>query len=113
MHQQQLKNFNMTFGIDTAACNIVVLAHHPAARGYLIHKDSLLGCAYSTASQWLLRVKRSIADDRWWLSLRWPTVGDGQKSALQLIGCAIPLRIRIQTQPPTLLHALPISNKCH
>ena len=29
----------------------VVLANHPAARGYLVHKDSLLGCAYSTACQ--------------------------------------------------------------
>ena len=74
--QRQLKNFNMrlsvgfvkhiesfqherldpsqrtiTFGIDTAACKTVVPANHPAARGYLIHKDSLLGCAYSTAGQ--------------------------------------------------------------
>ena len=77
-HQQQLKNFNgelrlsnfgfashiesfkldrldpsqrtITFGIDTAACKTVVPAHHPA-RGYLIHKDSLLGCAYSITSR--------------------------------------------------------------
>ena len=39
----------ITLGIDTAACKIVVPANHPAARGYL--KDSLLGCACSTAGQ--------------------------------------------------------------
>ena len=74
--QRQLRNFNMrlsvicdsriwvfqsdrldpsqrtiTFGIDTAACKTVVLANHPAARGYLIHKDSLRGCAYSTGGR--------------------------------------------------------------
>ena len=38
-----------TFGVDTAACKTVVPAGHPAAREYLFHKDSLLGCAYSTA----------------------------------------------------------------
>ena len=76
-HQEQLKNLNMLpsvkcdfrilvlpitsklfwilpsepshFGIDTAACKTVVAAHHPAARGYLVHKDSL--CAYSTAGR--------------------------------------------------------------
>ena len=41
----------ITFGIDTAASKTVVLANHPAARGYLIHKDSLLGCACSTAGR--------------------------------------------------------------
>ena len=39
----------ITFGVDTAACKTVVLANHPAARGYLVHKDSLLGCACSIA----------------------------------------------------------------
>ena len=73
----------MTFGIDTAACKTVVPANHPAARGYLVHKDSLLGCAYSTAgrdkvydqredpvhlvwkqeSQWPSRAEKSTADD--------------------------------------------------
>ena len=37
--------------IDTAACKTVVPANHLAARGYLIHKDSQLGCAYSTAGR--------------------------------------------------------------
>ena len=37
------------FGIDTAACKTVFPANHPAARGYLVHKDSLVGCAYSKA----------------------------------------------------------------
>ena len=41
----------LTFGIDTVACKTVVPANHPAARGYLVHKDSLLGCAYSTAGR--------------------------------------------------------------
>ena len=41
----------ITFGIDTAACKTVVPANHPAARGYLVHKDSLLGCAYSTVGR--------------------------------------------------------------
>ena len=41
----------ITFGIDTAACKTVVFSKHPAARGYLVHKDSLLGCAYSTAGR--------------------------------------------------------------
>ena len=41
----------ITFGIDTAACKTVVPAKHPAARGYLVHKDSQLGCAYSTAGR--------------------------------------------------------------
>ena len=41
----------ITFGIDTAACKTVVSANHPAARGYLVHKDSLPGCAYSTAGR--------------------------------------------------------------
>ena len=41
----------VTFGIGTAACKTVVPANHPAARGYLVHKDSLLGCAYSTAGR--------------------------------------------------------------
>ena len=41
----------ITFGIDTAACKTVVPANHPAARGYVVHKDSLLGCAYSTAGR--------------------------------------------------------------
>ena len=73
----------ITFGIGTAACKTVVLANHPAARGYLIHKDSLLGCAYSTAgetkcmtkergscspwmeqeNQWPSRAEKSTADD--------------------------------------------------
>ena len=76
-HQQQLKNFNVlppvncdfrilvlrstssldpsqrtiTFGIDTIACKTVVPAHHPATRGYLIHKESLLGCACISAGR--------------------------------------------------------------
>ena len=41
----------VTFGIDTSACKTVVPANHPAARGYLVHKDFLLGCAYSTAGR--------------------------------------------------------------
>ena len=41
----------ITFGIDTAACKTVVPTDHPATRGYLVHKDSLLGCAYSTAGR--------------------------------------------------------------
>ena len=41
----------ITFGIDTAACKTVVPTNHPAARGYLGHKDFLLGCAYSTAGR--------------------------------------------------------------
>ena len=41
----------LTFGIDTAACNTVVPVNHPAARGYVVHKDSLLGCGYSTAGR--------------------------------------------------------------
>ena len=41
----------ITFGIDTTACKTVVPANHAATRGYLIHKDSLLGCAYSTAGR--------------------------------------------------------------
>ena len=41
----------ITFGIDTAACKTVVLANHLATRGCLIHKDSLLGCACSTAGR--------------------------------------------------------------
>ena len=40
----------ITFGIDTVACKTVVPANH-LARGYLVHKDSLLGCAYSTAGR--------------------------------------------------------------
>ena len=40
----------ITFGIDTAACKIV-LTNHASTRGYLVHKDSLLGCAYSTAGR--------------------------------------------------------------
>ena len=40
----------ITFGIDTAACKTVV-PYHPATRWYLVHKDSLLGCAYSTAGR--------------------------------------------------------------
>ena len=39
----------VTFGIDTAACKTLVVANHLAARRYLVHKDSPLGCAYSTA----------------------------------------------------------------
>ena len=42
---------SITFGIDTAACKTVVPTNHPATRGYLVHKDSLLGCAYSTAGR--------------------------------------------------------------
>ena len=41
----------ITLGIDTAACKTVVPTNHPATRGYLVHKDSLLGCAYSTAGR--------------------------------------------------------------
>ena len=41
----------ITFGIDTSACKAVVPATRPAARGYLIRKVSLLGCAYSTAGK--------------------------------------------------------------
>ena len=41
----------ITFGIDAALCKAVVLSNHPAARGYLIHKHSLLGCAHSTAGR--------------------------------------------------------------
>ena len=41
----------ITYGIDTAACKTVVHVKHPAARGYLIQKDSLLGCAYSIAGR--------------------------------------------------------------
>ena len=61
----------------------VVPANHPAARGYLVHKDSLLGCAYSTAgrdkvydqgkkilctsdepeSQWPSKAQKSTVDD--------------------------------------------------
>ena len=39
------------FGIDTAACKTVVPTNHPAARWYLVHKDSPVGCAYSTAGR--------------------------------------------------------------
>ena len=46
-----LSQRTITFGIDTAACKTVVPTNHPAARGYLVHKDSVLGCAYSTASR--------------------------------------------------------------
>ena len=42
---------DITFGIDTAACQTVVPANHLAARGYLVHKESLLGCASSTAGR--------------------------------------------------------------
>ena len=41
----------ITFGIDTAACKTVVPDNLPASRGHLVHKDSLLGCAYSTAGR--------------------------------------------------------------
>ena len=41
----------VTFGIDTAACKTVVPPNHHGTRGYLVHKDSLLGCAYSTAGR--------------------------------------------------------------
>ena len=41
----------ITFGTDTAACKTVVFTNHPAARGYLIHKVSLLRCAHSTAGR--------------------------------------------------------------
>ena len=37
--------------IDTAACKTVVPPNHPAARGFLVHKDLLLGCANSTAGR--------------------------------------------------------------
>ena len=46
-----LSQRTITFGIDTAACKTVVPANHPATRGYLIQKDSLLRCAYSTAGR--------------------------------------------------------------
>ena len=46
-----LSHRTITFGIDTAACKTVVPANHPAAHGYLIHTDSLLGCAYGAASK--------------------------------------------------------------
>ena len=42
-------NYHIWF--NTAACKTVVLTNHLATRGYLVHKDSLLGCAYSTAGR--------------------------------------------------------------
>ena len=65
----------VTFGIDTAACNIVVLANHPAARGYLVHKDSLLG----PESQWPSRAGKcrrplmavTVDDGLWSMGLFW------------------------------------------
>ena len=41
----------ITFGIDTAECKTVVSSNHPAVRVKLVHKDSLLGCAYSTTGR--------------------------------------------------------------
>ena len=38
----------ITFGIDTAACRTVVLARHPATRGYRCHWDAEAGAQYST-----------------------------------------------------------------
>ena len=46
-----LSRRTVTFGIDTAACKTVVVTNHPAKRGSLVHKDSLFGCAYSTAGR--------------------------------------------------------------
>ena len=46
-----LSQRTITFGMDTAACKTAVPANHPAARGSLVHKDSLLGCAYSFAGR--------------------------------------------------------------
>ena len=45
-----LSRRTITFGIDTAGCKTVVLANHPAACESLVHKDSLLGCAYCVKS---------------------------------------------------------------
>ena len=39
----------ITFGVDTAACKTVVPSKHPAARGYVVHRDSLTGTEYTTA----------------------------------------------------------------
>ena len=41
----------ITFGIDTAACRTVVLARHPATRGYRCHWDVEPGVEYSTAAK--------------------------------------------------------------
>ena len=46
-----LSQRTVTFGVDTAACKTVVPTNHPATRGYLVHKDSLLGRAHSTAGR--------------------------------------------------------------
>ena len=52
--------FNMTSGIFHSELSHLVLipqhakpvpTNHPAAGGYLVHKGSLLGCAYSTAGR--------------------------------------------------------------
>ena len=44
-----LSQRTVTFGTDTAAYKAVVLTNHLAARGHLVHRDSLFGRAYSTA----------------------------------------------------------------
>ena len=49
--QLDISQRTITFGIDTAACKTVFPDNHPAARGYLVHTDSLLGSAYSTADR--------------------------------------------------------------
>ena len=46
-----LSQRTFTFGIVTAVCKTVVPSNHPAARGYLVHKESLLGCANRTAGR--------------------------------------------------------------
>ena len=75
----------ITFGIDTAACKTVVLADHRAARGYLVHKDSLLGCAYSTVGRdkvkCMIQERRSFAPQMRQES-QWPSRAQGQLSTL-------------------------------
>ena len=51
MTDWNLSQRTVTFGFDTAAFKTVVLANRFAARGYLVHKDSPLGCAYCTAGR--------------------------------------------------------------
>ena len=41
----------LRLGIDTAACRTVVLARHPATRGYRCHWDAEAGVQYSTAGK--------------------------------------------------------------
>ena len=49
----------ITFGIDTAACRTVVLARHPATRGYRCLCDAAAGAQYSTAG------KSVVWDEGW------------------------------------------------